>query len=116
MGLLEDHVHQLAGVDLGQSLAHMGGGVFSQRANGGNLGRRPLGGFFHGQQLEDDPQLQVAGAGGVQQQSVVVGFVGNDVAAEGNLWLRAAEWMLMSIVWFGISSAACLNWPARSAL
>jgi enoyl-CoA hydratase/carnithine racemase len=39
IGLLKDHVHQLAGVDLGQARAHMFGGVFGQRADGGDLGR-----------------------------------------------------------------------------
>lgn len=45
IGLLKDHVHQLTGVDLGQALTRMGGGVLGQRANGGNLAGGPLGGF-----------------------------------------------------------------------
>ena len=50
IGLLKDHIHQFAGVDLGQADARMLRGVLGQGADGGNLAGGSIGCFGHGLQ------------------------------------------------------------------
>lgn len=82
VGLLEDDVHQFAAVDLGLLVPDVVAGMFCQPADGTDLGGGPLGGLFNSLQHEEYPRLPGAVSCYVQQEPVIVGLVGNDVAAE----------------------------------
>ena len=82
IGLLEDHVHQFAGIDFGQAAAHMVGGVLGQCADGSDFVGGPAGGFFDGAQHVQHPGFPSLVACDFQQQAVVIRLVGDDVPAQ----------------------------------
>lgn len=82
VGLLEDDVHQFAAVDRGLLFPDVVAGMFRQPADGANLCGGPLGGLFDSLKHEEYPGLPGAVSCHVQQEPIVVGLVGNDVAAE----------------------------------
>src|SRR5439155_5023738 len=82
VGLLEDYVHELAGVDLGKPLPHKGGGILRQFADGSDFRCGPGCCLVDCLEHEEKPRLPRALARDFEEQAVVIHLVRDDVAAQ----------------------------------
>lgn len=82
VGLLENDIDQFAAVNFGLPFPDVAGRVFRQAADGADFGGGPSRCFFDGLQHEEYPGFPGAVPCNVQQEPVVVGLVGDDMAAQ----------------------------------